>query len=184
LSWQAAIDAARQAKMMGNAASSGGAGLGSGGGGPISTASSTQRKRQHYSSKPKKQTTTTATRPPRALLCLTLKNPIRRACISIVEWKPFEIIILMTIFANCVALAVYIPFPEDDSNATNSNLVSNLQYLTCSPPKPALSLGSPCYHSLVHYLFLLSVVILDKSSRSKFVTDSTLFAVCWGEDAF
>ncbi|KAL7370687.1 hypothetical protein ABVT39_007799 [Epinephelus coioides] len=128
LSWQAAIDAARQAKLMGNAASGGGAGLGSGGGGPISTASSTQRKRQHYSSKPKKQTTTTATRPPRALLCLTLKNPIRRACISIVEWKPFEIIILMTIFANCVALAVYIPFPEDDSNATNSNL-ERVEYL-------------------------------------------------------
>uniref|UniRef100_A0AAV2IXR6 Voltage-dependent L-type calcium channel subunit alpha-1C n=1 Tax=Knipowitschia caucasica TaxID=637954 RepID=A0AAV2IXR6_KNICA len=124
LSWQAAIDAARQAKMMGNAASSGGAGIGVGGGGPISTASSTQRKRQHYAAKPKKQTTTTATRPPRALLCLTLKNPIRRACISIVEWKPFEIIILMTIFANCVALAVYIPFPEDDSNATNSNLLA------------------------------------------------------------
>uniref|UniRef100_A0A3P9JG00 Voltage-dependent L-type calcium channel subunit alpha n=1 Tax=Oryzias latipes TaxID=8090 RepID=A0A3P9JG00_ORYLA len=78
--------------------------------------------------KPKKQTTTTATRPPRALLCLTLKNPIRRACISIVEWKPFEIIILMTIFANCVALAVYIPFPEDDSNATNSNL-ERVEYL-------------------------------------------------------
>ncbi|XP_076731606.1 voltage-dependent L-type calcium channel subunit alpha-1C isoform X2 [Maylandia zebra] len=128
LSWQAAIDAARQAKMMGNAASGGGAGLGSGGRGPISTASSTQRKRQHYTAKPKKQTTTTATRPPRALLCLTLKNPIRRACISIVEWKPFEIIILMTIFANCVALAVYIPFPEDDSNATNSNL-ERVEYL-------------------------------------------------------
>ncbi|KAM8884318.1 voltage-dependent L-type calcium channel subunit alpha-1C isoform 4-T4 [Synchiropus picturatus] len=127
LSWQAAIDAARQAKMMGNAAA-GGAGLGAGGGGPISTASSTQRKRQHYSAKPKKQTTTTATRPPRALLCLTLKNPIRRACINIVEWKPFEIIILMTIFANCVALAVYIPFPEDDSNATNSNL-ERVEYL-------------------------------------------------------
>ncbi|XP_077450070.1 voltage-dependent L-type calcium channel subunit alpha-1C isoform X2 [Stigmatopora argus] len=128
LSWQAAIDAARQAKMMGNAASGGSAGLAAGGGGPISTASSTQRKRQHYSAKPKKPTTTTATRPPRALLCLTLKNPIRRACISIVEWKPFEIIILMTIFANCVALAVYIPFPEDDSNATNSNL-ERVEYL-------------------------------------------------------
>uniref|UniRef100_A0AAY4EY92 Voltage-dependent L-type calcium channel subunit alpha n=1 Tax=Denticeps clupeoides TaxID=299321 RepID=A0AAY4EY92_9TELE len=88
---------------------------------------STQRKRQHYS-KPKKQASTAATRPPRALLCLTLKNPIRRACISIVEWKPFEIIILMTIFANCVALAVYIPFPEDDSNATNSNL-ERVEYL-------------------------------------------------------
>ncbi|XP_029103132.1 voltage-dependent L-type calcium channel subunit alpha-1C isoform X4 [Scleropages formosus] len=115
LSWQAAIDAARQAKLMGNA------------GAPISTASSTQRKRQHYG-KPKKQASTAATRPPRALLCLTLKNPIRRACISIVEWKPFEIIILLTIFANCVALAVYIPFPEDDSNATNSNL-ERVEYL-------------------------------------------------------
>ncbi|KFO30596.1 Voltage-dependent L-type calcium channel subunit alpha-1C [Fukomys damarensis] len=138
LSWQAAIDAARQAKLMGSA-----------GNATISTVSSTQRKRQQYG-KPKKQGGTTATRPPRALLCLTLKNPIRRACISIVEWKyplcssldrvlqgpepedsssevsqplePFEIIILLTIFANCVALAIYIPFPEDDSNATNSNL--------------------------------------------------------------
>lgn len=44
------------------------------------------------------------------------------------DLRPFEIIILMTIFANCVALAVYIPFPEDDSNATNSNLVSNAHY--------------------------------------------------------
>ncbi|XP_063073038.1 voltage-dependent L-type calcium channel subunit alpha-1C isoform X4 [Engraulis encrasicolus] len=117
LSWQAAIDAARQAKLMGSS------------GPPISTTSSTQqRRRQHYVHKPKKPTCTAATRPPRALLCLTLKNPIRRACISIVEWKPFEIIILMTIFANCVALAVYIPFPEDDSNATNSNL-ERVEYL-------------------------------------------------------
>ncbi|XP_033017965.1 voltage-dependent L-type calcium channel subunit alpha-1C isoform X31 [Lacerta agilis] len=116
LSWQAAIDAARQAKLMGAA-----------GNATISTVSSTQRKRQQYG-KQKKQGTTTATRPPRALLCLTLKNPIRRACISIVEWKPFEIIILLTIFANCVALAIYIPFPEDDSNATNSNL-ERVEYL-------------------------------------------------------
>lgn len=118
LSWQAAIDAARQAKLMGSAGNT-----------TISTVSSTQRKRQQYG-KPKKQSGTTATRPPRALLCLTLKNPIRRACISIVEWKPFEIIILLTIFANCVALAIYIPFPEDDSNATNSNLVSPQVYIS------------------------------------------------------
>lgn len=74
LSWQAAIDAARQAKLMGTT------------GAPISTVTSTQRKRQHYT-KPKKQASTASTRPPRALLCLTLKNPIRRACINIVEWK-------------------------------------------------------------------------------------------------
>nr|XP_032634771.1 voltage-dependent L-type calcium channel subunit alpha-1F-like [Chelonoidis abingdonii] len=35
---------------------------------------------------------------------------------------PFDILILMTIFANCVALGVYIPFPEDDSNTANHNL--------------------------------------------------------------
>ncbi|XP_072408345.1 voltage-dependent L-type calcium channel subunit alpha-1C-like isoform X2 [Chiloscyllium punctatum] len=116
LSWQAAIDAARQAKaaaMMGN--------------NMVSTVNSAQRKRQQYS-KQKKQANAATTRPPRALFCLTLKNPLRRACINIVEWKPFEIIILLTIFANCVALAVYIPFPEDDSNATNSNL-ERVEYL-------------------------------------------------------
>ncbi|XP_006824650.1 uncharacterized protein LOC102808406 [Saccoglossus kowalevskii] len=32
----------------------------------------------------------TLVRPPRACLCLTLDNPLRRLCISIVEWKyPF-----------------------------------------------------------------------------------------------
>lgn len=33
-------------------------------------------------------------RPKRALFCLTLKNPLRKLCIDIVEWKyPFENII-------------------------------------------------------------------------------------------
>uniref|UniRef100_A0A8B9NPR7 Voltage-dependent L-type calcium channel subunit alpha n=1 Tax=Accipiter nisus TaxID=211598 RepID=A0A8B9NPR7_9AVES len=63
-----------------------------------------------------------APRPARALFCLTLQNPLRKACISIVEWKPFEIIILLTIFANCVALAIYLPMPEDDTNVANSSL--------------------------------------------------------------
>ncbi|CDQ60411.1 unnamed protein product [Oncorhynchus mykiss] len=63
-------------------------------------------------------------RPARSLFFLTLKNPFRKAAINIVEWKPFEIIILLTIFANCVALAVFLPMPEEDSNNTNSNLVS------------------------------------------------------------
>ena len=61
-------------------------------------------------------------RPPRALFCLTLKNPLRQACIRIVEWKPFEWMILLTIFANCVALAIYTPFPANDSNVINQTL--------------------------------------------------------------
>ncbi|XP_069956886.1 muscle calcium channel subunit alpha-1 isoform X15 [Cherax quadricarinatus] len=61
-------------------------------------------------------------RPARALFCLGLKNPLRKVCIDVVEWKPFEWFILFTIFANCVALAVYTPYPNSDSNATNAQL--------------------------------------------------------------
>lgn len=40
--------------------------------------------------------------------------------------RPFDIFILIAIFANCMALAVYVPFPEDDSNSINHDLVSSL----------------------------------------------------------
>uniref|UniRef100_A0A8D0A9H6 Voltage-dependent L-type calcium channel subunit alpha n=1 Tax=Sander lucioperca TaxID=283035 RepID=A0A8D0A9H6_SANLU len=81
-----------------------------------------QKKRQQYA-KSKKQGSNANSRPPRALFCLKLNNPIRRACISLVEWKPFDIFILIAIFANCMALAVYVPFPADDSNSTNHDLI-------------------------------------------------------------
>ncbi|XP_045108519.1 muscle calcium channel subunit alpha-1-like isoform X15 [Portunus trituberculatus] len=61
-------------------------------------------------------------RPVRALFCLGLKNPLRKLCIDLVEWKPFEWFILVTIFANCVALAVYTPYPNSDSNSVNDTL--------------------------------------------------------------
>ncbi|XP_077433155.1 voltage-dependent L-type calcium channel subunit alpha-1D isoform X7 [Vanacampus margaritifer] len=120
LAWHAAINAARQAQ--GDVAKTDMS--------PQHSASATaaapvgslaQRKRQQYA-KSKKQGGSTNSRPPRALFCLTLNNPIRRACISLVEWKPFDIFILLSIFANCVALAIYIPFPGDDSNSTNQEL--------------------------------------------------------------
>ncbi|NXC37146.1 CAC1S protein, partial [Campylorhamphus procurvoides] len=79
-------------------------------------------KKRQQKEKSKKPVPPVAPRPPRALFCLTLENPLRKACISIVEWKPFEIIILLTIFANCVALAIYLPMPEDDTNVANSSL--------------------------------------------------------------
>lgn len=49
-----------------------------------------------------------------------------------VSSRPFDIFILLSIFANCVALAVYIPFPEDDSNSTNHDLVSTVTSLLTS----------------------------------------------------
>ncbi|XP_059505862.1 voltage-dependent L-type calcium channel subunit alpha-1D-like isoform X3 [Stegostoma tigrinum] len=111
LSWQAAIDAARQAKAAATMNST-----------TESNSAAAQRKRQQFAKSKKQQGSTVNNRPARALFCLNLNNPIRRACISIVEWKPFDIFILIAIFANCVALAVYIPFPEDDSNSTNHDL--------------------------------------------------------------
>ncbi|XP_069811766.1 voltage-dependent L-type calcium channel subunit alpha-1S-like, partial [Dendropsophus ebraccatus] len=67
-------------------------------------------------------------RPPRSLFCLGLQNPFRKRCINIVEWKPFEVIILLTIFANCVALAIYLPMPEEDTNATNA-ILEKVEYI-------------------------------------------------------
>uniref|UniRef100_A0A4W5NIP5 Voltage-dependent L-type calcium channel subunit alpha n=1 Tax=Hucho hucho TaxID=62062 RepID=A0A4W5NIP5_9TELE len=119
ISWQATIHAARNAQ--GDAPQSMSARPSVPGATPAPVGSLSQRKRQLYA-KSKKQGGSTNSRPPRALFCLTLNNPIRRACISLVEWKPFDIFILLSIFANCVALAVYIPFPEDDSNSTNHDL--------------------------------------------------------------
>ncbi|XP_078270774.1 voltage-dependent L-type calcium channel subunit alpha-1D-like isoform X8 [Rhinoraja longicauda] len=111
LSWQAAIEAARQAKAATTMNST-----------TESSSAAAQRKRQQFAKSKKQQGSTVNNRAARALFCLNLNNPIRRACISIVEWKPFDIFILIAIFANCVALAVYIPFPEDDSNSTNHDL--------------------------------------------------------------
>ncbi|KAG5282274.1 hypothetical protein AALO_G00054190 [Alosa alosa] len=68
------------------------------------------------------QANKSALRAPRALCCLTLSNPIRMAALALVEWKPFDIFILLAIFANCVAMGVTKPFPDDDSNLTNHNL--------------------------------------------------------------
>uniref|UniRef100_A0A665W315 Voltage-dependent L-type calcium channel subunit alpha n=1 Tax=Echeneis naucrates TaxID=173247 RepID=A0A665W315_ECHNA len=86
-------------------------------------------------------------RPTRSLLFLTLRNPFRKACISIVEWKPFEVIILLAIFANCVALAVYLPMPEEDSNNTNSSLES-LEYIFL------IIFSIECFLKIVAYGFL------------------------------
>lgn len=40
--------------------------------------------------------------------------------------RGFDYIILLTIFANCIALAVVTPYPNGDSNYTNSILVGIL----------------------------------------------------------
>ncbi|KAL2104069.1 hypothetical protein ACEWY4_000937 [Coilia grayii] len=67
-------------------------------------------------------------RPARTLFFFGLKNPIRKTAISIVEWKPFEVIILLTILANCISLAIFLPLPEEDTNGSNTTL-ETLEYI-------------------------------------------------------
>lgn len=43
-------------------------------------------------------------------------------------FRPFEWLILCTIFANCIALAVYTPYPLSDSNTTNAAL-EKIEYI-------------------------------------------------------
>jgi hypothetical protein len=62
-------------------------------------------------------------RAPRSIYCFSSKNLFRKKCIEFVEWKPFEFLILVTILGNCVALAVYTPFPAEDTNEMNLILV-------------------------------------------------------------
>uniref|UniRef100_A0A8C2L4M9 Voltage-dependent L-type calcium channel subunit alpha n=1 Tax=Cyprinus carpio TaxID=7962 RepID=A0A8C2L4M9_CYPCA len=108
-------------------------GSGGGGGGGVAALASfimneEELKRKQREKLKKLQATGGNPRPPRSLFFFTLKNPFRKTCINIVEWKPFEIIILLTIFANCVALAVFLPMPEEDTNNTNLTLES-LEYI-------------------------------------------------------
>lgn len=94
LAWHAAITAVRQAQddsEMPDVSSQ--PSLANTGAAPVGSLA--QRKRQQYA-KSKKQGGSTSSRPPRALFCLTLNNPIRRACISLVEWKyPLDKILLV-----------------------------------------------------------------------------------------
>uniref|UniRef100_A0A915N165 Ion transport domain-containing protein n=1 Tax=Meloidogyne javanica TaxID=6303 RepID=A0A915N165_MELJA len=85
-----------------------------------------ESRRRMQSRKPLRQTP--VERNERSLLCLTVQNPLRRACISITEWRPFEWLILMMICANCIALAVYQPYPMQDSDTKNT-VLENLEYL-------------------------------------------------------
>jgi voltage-dependent calcium channel L type alpha-1D len=61
-------------------------------------------------------------RPKRALFCLSVSNPIRRACIALVEWKPFDFFILANIFATCAVLAAYEPLPSGHISERNMKL--------------------------------------------------------------
>uniref|UniRef100_A0AAR5PWD0 Voltage-dependent L-type calcium channel subunit alpha n=1 Tax=Dendroctonus ponderosae TaxID=77166 RepID=A0AAR5PWD0_DENPD len=125
---------------------------GGGPAGPVANAPQDQRAQQQQPVAPKRPPRRVQKPPPdrpkRALFCLYLKNPIRKMCIDVVEWKPFEWLILMTIFANCVALAVYTPFPNGDSNTTNAYL-EKIEYIFL------VIFTAECIMKIIAYGFLM-----------------------------
>uniref|UniRef100_A0A1I7YEE5 Ca_chan_IQ domain-containing protein n=1 Tax=Steinernema glaseri TaxID=37863 RepID=A0A1I7YEE5_9BILA len=84
-------------------------------------------KKRQQPRKPLRQANTTE-RSERSLMCLSLQNPLRKACISIAEWRPFEYLILTMICCNCIALAVYQPYPAQDSDTKNT-ILEQIEYL-------------------------------------------------------
>lgn len=92
--------------------------------GPVTPAADQSNGASHLASKPRQQRKTIKQndKAPVSLYYLDLQNPLRRLCIGIVEWKPFDWLILLTITANCLVLAIYTPYPNGDSNQTNSML--------------------------------------------------------------
>ncbi|CAF0874259.1 unnamed protein product [Adineta steineri] len=76
----------------------------------------------------RKRRQTTPEHPSRALFCLSLDNKLRRTCIKLVEWKPFEYLVLFTIFCNCAALALSTPLPHNDTTPTNS-VLEQIEYI-------------------------------------------------------
>ncbi|XP_067614168.1 muscle calcium channel subunit alpha-1 [Eurosta solidaginis] len=107
-----------------------------------STYATTPKRLQRRGGKPQPD------RPQRVLFCLGVNNIIRSLCINIVEWKPFEYLILLTIFANCVALAVYTPYPYSDSNVTNQAL-EKIEYVFL------VIFTAECVMKIIAYGFIL-----------------------------
>lgn len=91
---------------------------------PAPISASTERNKQRQQRKVPKP----MDRPEISLRCLTLHNPFRKLCISIVEWRQFDWIILLTITLNCFVLGFYTPYPNGDSNQTNS-LLETIEYI-------------------------------------------------------
>jgi len=76
---------------------------------------------------PKKQVRRVGAKPPidrdpHSLYCLSLKNPLRKRLIELVEWKVFEGFILLAIVGTCLCLAVFQPMPNGDSTSRNEFL--------------------------------------------------------------
>ncbi|ODM89302.1 Muscle calcium channel subunit alpha-1, partial [Orchesella cincta] len=85
-------------------------------------AAATEEVKKEKAPKPPPKGPVIPARPERSLFCMGLENPLRKFCYAVVEWKPFEYIILVTIMATCATLAMATPYPMNDSDNLNAVL--------------------------------------------------------------
>ncbi|KAI6187261.1 Voltage-dependent L-type calcium channel subunit alpha [Aphelenchoides besseyi] len=78
--------------------------------------------------KPRNPVNNAVERTERSLLCLHQTNPLRKFAINVTERRPFEWIILFMICANCIALAIYQPYPAQDSDQKNT-ILEQIEYV-------------------------------------------------------
>ncbi|KAG3280170.1 hypothetical protein H1C71_007192, partial [Ictidomys tridecemlineatus] len=62
----------------------------------------------------------------RSLFLFSEDNVVRKYAKKITEWPPFEYMILATIIANCIVLALEQHLPDDDKTPMSERLVSTV----------------------------------------------------------
>lgn len=72
----------------------------------------------------------------RSLFLFSEQNLVRRYARTLIEWGPFEYMVLLTIITNCVVLAMEVHLPEGDRTSLSSALVCP----AASRPPPAFLL--------------------------------------------
>ena len=78
-------------------------------------------------------------------------------CCTAVFHRFFDYIILVTIFANCIALAVQTPFPNGDSNHINQILVRKQTVIITTISHNFTNYSKPLTLTKKHWIFLNSI---------------------------
>ena len=68
-------------------------------------------------------------RGPTSLFLFTPTSPVRKMMMWLVNWPPFDWVIIITIIANCVVMSMDDKLSNDDKSIMSLKLVSNLLFI-------------------------------------------------------
>lgn len=70
-------------------------------------------------------------RGPTSLFLFTPTSPVRKMMMWLVNWPPFDWVIIITIIANCVVMSMDDKLSNDDKSIMSLKLVSFIHYTIC-----------------------------------------------------